>query len=342
MERPRGVHGVPGASSRNEPGSWSLRGIRHEGCEIAGAMTLEELSRQLMVPLRGDPQARVESVCSLEAPRPDALTFCEKANQVKFGPAEIGILITPGPPEGDWNVLLSTQPRVTFAQALRLLYPEPALVPGIHETAWVDPSAQVHPGARVGPLCYLEAGAKVDEGAELVAQVTLGAGAQVGAGSKLWPGSSLAAGCKIGKDCVLEPGARVLEGSTLGDAVWLGARAVVHGAALANGIKADNQIYVGPGSQIGPHALLISQSCVGPNTRMGPYSLVAAQGAVLGDVEIGPQVQIAGRCVIAESVPEKGTAWAGDPAVPYSQEMRNRALRLKATAVYSKRTRPEI
>lgn len=99
-----------------------------------------------MVPLRGNPQARVESVCSLEAPRPDALTFCEKANQVKFGPAEIGILITPGPPEGDWNVLLSTQPRVTFAQALRLLYPEPALVPGIVDCLQDrNPSAQVRP-----------------------------------------------------------------------------------------------------------------------------------------------------------------------------------------------------
>lgn len=305
------------------------------------SLTLEELSRQLMVPLRGDPDTRVDSACSLEAPRPGALCFCEKANQVKFGPGEIGILITPGPPEGDWNVLLSTNPRVTFAQALRLLYPEPALVAGVHQTAWLDPTARVHPGARVGPLCCVEAGAVVEEGAELVAQVTLGAGAVVGAGSKLWPGSSLAAGCTVGKDCVLEPGARVLAGSSLGDAVWLGARAVVDGATLANGIKADNQIYVGPGSQIGPHALLISQSCVGPDTRMGAYSLVAAQGAILGQVEVGPQVQIAGRCVIAESVTEKGSAWAGDPAVPYSLEMRNRALRLKALPAYLKRSRPQ-
>ncbi|MBX3169118.1 MAG: hypothetical protein KF760_17050 [Candidatus Eremiobacteraeota bacterium] len=303
------------------------------------SLTLEELSRRLLVPLRGDPQARVDSACPLESPRPNAICFCEKANQVKFGPSDVGILIAPGPPEGDWNVLLSTNPRVTFAQALRLLYPEPALEPGVHETAWVEPSAQVHPRARVGPLCLVEAGAVVEEGAELVAQVTLGAGCRVGEGSKLWPGSSLAAGCAIGKHCVLEPGARVLAGSSLGDAVWLGSRAVVDGAALATGIKADNQIYVGPGSQIGPHALLISQSCLGPNTRMGAYSLVAAQGAVLGEVEIGPQVQIAGRCVIAESVPEKGSAWAGDPAVPYSLEMRNRALRLKALPVYLQRTR---
>ncbi len=294
-----------------------------------------------MVPLRGDPQARVDCACPLEAPRPGALTFCEKANQVKFGPSEIGILITPGPPEGDWNLLLSTTPRVTFAQALRLLYPEPPLKPGIHETAWVDPSAQVHPAARIGPLCFVEAGAVIEEGAHLVAQVSLGPGAQVGAGSTLWPGCSVATGCTVGKLCVLEPGARVLAGSTLGDAVWIGSRGVVDGAALANGIKADNQIYVGPGSQIGSHVLLISQSGVGPNTRMGPYSLVAAQGAILGDVEIGPQVQIAGRCVIATSVLEKGSAWAGDPAVPYTTEMRNRALRLKALPAYLSRTRPQ-
>lgn len=305
------------------------------------SLTLEELSQQLGVPFQGDPQTRVDSACSLEAPRAGAICFCEKVNQVKFAASEVGVLISSAAPEGEWNVLLSPNPRVTFAQLLRLLYPEPALVPGIHETAWVDPAAQIHSGARVGPMCNVEAGAVIEEGADLVAQVTVGAGGRVGAESKLWPGSSLAAGCSIGKFCVIEPGARILSGSTLGDAVWVGARGVVDGAALANGIKADNQVYVGPGSQIGPHALLISQSCVGPNTKMGPYSLVAAQGAVLGNVEIGPQVQIAGRCVIAESVPEKGSAWAGDPAVPYTTEMRNRALRLKAPVAYVKRTRSD-
>ena len=318
--------------------STTKTGSTFRGFELASRMslTLEELSRLLMVPLRGDPQTRVDSACSLEAPRPNALAFCEKASQVKLQVGEVGILITPGPPEGEWNCLLSTQPRVTFAQALRLLYPEPALQPGIHESACVDPSAQVHPGARVGPLCNVEAGAVIEEGVELVAQVSIGAGASVGSGTRMWPGSSLAAGCRVGRECVLEPGARVRSGSVLGDCVWLGSRAVVDSAALASGIKADNQIYVGPGSQIGPHVLLISQSCVGPNTRMGPYSLVAAQGAILGDVEVGPQVQIAGRCVIAESVPEKGTAWAGDPAVAYSAEMRNRALRLKAPAALAR------
>jgi len=291
-----------------------------------------------MVPLRGDPQVVVRSACSLEAPRADALCFCEKANQVKFQPGEVGILITPGPPaEGDWNCLLSTNPRVTFAQALRLLYPEPPLLPGIHPTAWVDPQAQVHPGARIGPLCSVQAGALVEEGAELVAQVCVGAGARVGAGSRLWPGCSLADGCTIGKECVLEPGARLLPGTTLGDCVWLGSRVVVDGATLSSGIKADNQVYVGPGSQIGPHVLLISQSGVGPNTSMGAYSLVAAQGAILGNVEISPQVQIAGRGVVAESVLEKGVAMAGDPLVPYSTEMRNRALRLRAPAALQRR-----
>jgi len=307
------------------------------------SLTLEQLSQQLMVPLRGDPEVVVNSACSLESPRPDALCFCEKPNQVKFQPKEVGILITPGPPaDGDWNCLLSTNPRVTFAQALRLLYPESPLLAGIHSTAWVDPQAQVHPTARVGPLCSLQPGSVVEAGADLVAQVALGIGARVGASSRLWPGCSLADGCTVGKECVLEPGARLLSGSTLGDRVWLGSRVVVEGATLSSGIKADNQVYVGPGSHIGPHVLLISQSCVGPNTTMGAYSLVAAQGAVLGNVEIAPQVQIAGRGVVAESVLEKGLAMAGDPLVPYTTEMRNRALRLRAPAALQKRLSASI
>ena len=301
------------------------------------SLSLEQLSQRLRLPLVGDPHKRVESACSLESPRPDALCFCEKIQQLKLSPDQVGIVIAPQePPAEGWCVLISSHPRVSFAQALDLLYPQPILVGGIHPSAWVDPSAHVHPKAVVGPLCSLGADCVVAEGARLVAQVSLGRGCQVGARSLLQPNTSLEEGCRLGEDCVLEPGTRLLRQARLGDRVWLGARNVLDGCVLGSGIKTDNMIYVGPGSQIGDHALLIAQSCVGPETTMKPYSLVAAQGVVVGRVELAPQVQVAGRAVVYESILTPGTPVAGDPAVAYSAEMRARALRAQALTLYKK------
>lgn len=93
-------------------------------------------------------------------------------------------------------------------------------------------------------------------------------------------------------------------------------------------------VYIGPGSEIGDHALLIAQSCAGPNTKMGAYSLLAAQGVVVGNVELADQVQVAGRGVVYESVLTPGTAVAGDPAVAYKLELKARALRAQALSIY--------
>jgi UDP-3-O-[3-hydroxymyristoyl] glucosamine N-acyltransferase len=143
----------------------------------------------------------------------------------------------------------------------------------------------------------------------------------------------------LGADCVLEPGVRLLQQTQLGDGVWLGARNVLEGCQLGSGIKTDNLVYVGPGSRIGDHALLIAQSCVGPKTLMGPYSLVAAQGVVVGHVELAAQVQVAGRGVVYTSVLTPGAAVAGDPAVAYAIELKARALRARALTLYQEATR---
>ncbi|MBT9583470.1 hypothetical protein IV102_08970 [bacterium] len=299
------------------------------------SLTLEQLSQSLQLPFVGDPHRRVTKACPLESPQIDGLSFCEKSQQVKLVGDQLGILIAPQEPSGEsWNALISPHPRVSFAQALGLLYPEPTRAGGVHPTAWVDATAQVHPNAWVGPLCSLGPGTLLADGCRLVAQVELGAHCSLGARTVVQPGVSLGDGCKVGDDCVLEPGVRLLQRTHVGDRVWLGARNVLDGCQLGSGIKTDNMVYIGPGSEIGDHALLIAQSCAGPNTRMGAYSLLAAQGVVVGNVELAPQVQVAGRGVVYESVLTSGTAVAGDPAVAYKLELRARALRAQALSLY--------
>lgn len=297
----------------------------------AGSFSLEQLSQSLGLPYVGDPDYVVRKACPLEDPSPDGLAFCEKPQHLKLNPSQLGILITPQEPANPgWNALISQHPRVSFAQAMKLLYPDPPALAGIHPSAWVDPTARVHPTAWIGPMCSLQAGCVVEEGSQLTAQVYLGANVRVGAHCLLQPGVSVDQDCQIGPECVLEPGVRLLGRVTLGRRVWLGARNTVRDSNLHQGVKTDNQAAVSPDCEVGDHALLISQSGLGPGTKMGPYSLVAAQALTVGHLELAAQVQVAGRAVVYESVTTPGTAMAGDPAVPYPLEMKARALRARA------------
>jgi len=295
------------------------------------SFSLAQLSQSLELPYVGDPERKVQIACPLEEPSSEGLAFCEKPQQIKLSPSQLGILITPQePPSPGWNALISPHPRVSFAQALKLLYPDPPHPAGIHPSAWVDPTASVHPSAWIGPMSSLYAGCVVEEGCQLIAQVHLGPKARVGPHCLLQPGVFVDEGCQIGPECVLEPCVRLLGRVTLGRKVWLGARNTLRESLVHQGVKTDNLAAVSAGCELGDHALLISQSGLGPGTKMGAYSLVAAQAVTVGHLELAPQVQVAGRAVVYESVTTPGLAVAGDPAVPYPQELKARALRARA------------
>lgn len=123
-------------------------------------------------------------------------------------------------PEGLLKGYITVQrPRVALAVLLNIFNTPPHHYPGIHPTALVDESAQVHPTASVGPFCTVGPHAAIDEGSVLISHVSVGAEA------------------KIGKKSLIYPGVR------LGDRVLVGNRVTIHHNAS---IGADGFSYVTP------------------------------------------------------------------------------------------------
>lgn len=293
------------------------------------AYSLSQLSQVLQLPFEGNPSAPLHLACSLEEPHSQGLAFCEKLSGLKLESSQLGALIADSSPGPAWNVLISPHPRVSFAQALALLYPEVRYPAGVHERAWVDPTAQIHPSARVGPFCWVGPGVVVEEDCQLLAQVSLGPGSHIGRGSQIFPGVSLGHCCRLGQGCVIEPAARLSDHTVLGDRVYVGSRCVLDGCKIGSGSKIDNLAWVGRGADIGECAILVSQCLIEAEARLGAYCLVAAQAVVDRGIELAPKIQVAGRCWVEHDVPTPGVALAGEPAVDYSIEMRSRALRAR-------------
>src|SRR5262245_35001203 len=113
----------------------------------------------------GDATLPLTGFAPADRARTGDLTFAE--NEAYFARAEqsgASAILVAGPFTSPTKTLVKVaNARVAFAKVLPLFFPEPPHPPGIHPTALVAPSAEVHASAHIGPYCVV--GEKVHVGA---------------------------------------------------------------------------------------------------------------------------------------------------------------------------------
>jgi mannose-1-phosphate guanylyltransferase len=121
----------------------------------------------------------------------------------------------------------------------------------------VDPTADVHPAARLVPPVYVGPGAVVEEGARLGSLAVLGAGARLAA-------RGVVENAVVGARTIVGAGASVV-GSIVGADAQLGAGCELHnlavvgpGAAVGEGNVLDHGLRVGAGQRIPDQAIRFS------------------------------------------------------------------------------------
>jgi mannose-1-phosphate guanylyltransferase len=121
----------------------------------------------------------------------------------------------------------------------------------------VDPTADVHPAARLVPPVYVGPGAVVEEGARLGSLAVLGAGARLAA-------RGVVENAVVGARTIVGAGASVV-GSIVGADAQLGESCELHnlavigpGAAVGDGNVLDHGLRVGAGQRIPDHAIRFS------------------------------------------------------------------------------------
>lgn len=298
--------------------------------------TLAELASALGAELHGPANLAISGLCALEEPGPGLLGFVENARQLRgLAPEKVGAVIVPPGSATELPHLVHGKPRLAFARALSLFFPERAVCPGVHPSAEISPEAQVDSSAEVGPFCTVGAGARVGANTRLVARISVGERAEIGSDCQLFPGVVIDDNVLMGDRIVVEPNARIIHGAVIHDDVYIGSRCVLEGCDIGAGTKMDNLSFVGAGSSIGPHNLLISKSHIGRQVTTGPYFLVAAVSCIDDGVEMGPLVQVAGFSRVDRSWTTPKVQLAGDPAQDYKAEIKERSQRLKASKMYA-------
>ena len=241
-------------------------------------------------------------------------------------------------------------PYLSFARALELFYQPLHYAPGVHATAVIHPTARVGRGVHIGPYVVVDENVEIGDHAVLLAHVVIYRGVKIGNNFFAHAHAVVRENCRIGNHVLLHNGvvigsdgfgfAKNREGRwykipqpapvVIEDDVEIQAnscidRASVGETRIRRGVKIDNLVQVGHGSQVGEDALLCSQVGLGGSTEIGNRVILTGQVGVVGHCKVGEAAIVTPQSGVANDIPA-GALVSGAPAVDHKLWLKYSAL----------------
>lgn len=324
--------------------------------------TLRDLAEKLGCRLLGEGSVTVSRVSSLQSATGESLVFVEDTKHLDAGLKSSAAAVIAGQFAAALDaarkpILISTQPRLTFARAAQLLR-DSDNNRAIHPEAIVSASARMGTNVAIGPRAILGE------------HVSIGDETTIGAGSVVGDYATIGTHCRIDANVTIYPcttlGDRVVvqAGAVLGsegfgyvrdpdngryeqfpqigrlvieDDVEIGANSTVDRGALdetriRRGTKIDNLVHIGHNVQIGEDVVIAAQ------TGLSGSAIVEDNVIIGGQVGIADHVRIeAGAILGAQSgiptkkvIRGKGVVFWGTPARPIREYLKELAFLSRA------------
>jgi len=310
-------------------------------------LTTAEIAKLLAGEVLGDANATLTGFANADSAKPGDLTFAETEEffLAAENSAATAIIAGKNSSSAKKTVIRVDNPRLAFAKALAVFFPEPKFIAGIHPSAAIAASAQIDPTAHIGPHCTV--GERVQVGANVVLQAGnfIGDDAVIGDETNLFSNVTIYPRTQIGKRVRIHAGAVIgsdgfgyvfdsgfhrkvpqVGNVVIGDDVEIGSNTSVDRGALGStiigkGTKIDNLVQVGHNVELGEYCILCAQVGIAGSAKLGKYTVLAGQVGIAGHLKIGNQVTIGSKSGVMHNIPD-GEKWLGIPAQPDKQAKR--------------------
>jgi UDP-3-O-[3-hydroxymyristoyl] glucosamine N-acyltransferase len=326
--------------------------------------TLRDLAEHLGCRLLGDNSITVTSVSSLQSASSDSLIFVDDPQYLETALRSSAAAIIAGDfatTDASKPILISAQPRLTFARAAKLLR-DPDRNRGIHSTAIVPTTAKIGKNVAIGPGAILGEHVKVGD------ETTIGPGSVIGDNA----GDDGGHAVKIGNQCRIDPNVTIYPGTTLGDRVIVQAGAVLGSAGfgyvrdsetgryeqspqigrlvieddveiganstidrgaldetrIRRGTKIDNLVHIGHNVQIGEDVVIAAQTGLSGSVTIEDNVVMGGQVGIGDHARIEAGAMLGGQCGILPKkiLRGKGAVFWGTPARPVKEYLKELAF----------------
>src|SRR5258706_9165710 len=288
--------------------------------------TLRDLAEKLDCRLLGEGSITATQVSSLQSATSHSLVFVEDVQHLDAALRSSAAAVIAGDfaagNKASKPILISPQPRLTFARAAKLLC-DPDRNREIHSSAIVPASAKIGKNVAIGP------------GAILGEHVKIGDDTTIGSGSVI--GDDAGDPVKIGSHCRIDPNVTIYPGTTLGDRVIVQAGAVLGSEGFGyvrdsqtgryeqspqvGRLGIEDDVEIGANSTIDRGALdetrirratqIANLLHIGHNFRTGQDVVIAAQTGLSGSVTIEDNVIMGGQVGIGDHARVEAGAMLG-------------------------------
>jgi len=306
--------------------------------------SLGRIAAALGEPLQGgDPEAVVSGVAPLDRADATQLAFVsDKRYLTALADTAAGCVIL----KPEWAeqspvpVICAANPYLSYARASRLFERDTRALPGVHETAIIDPSVELPQRIRIAANVCIEADVVLGEDVVIGAGCVIGAGTHIGAGTRLMANVTVYHDTEFGERCRVHSGTVIgadgfgfargpggwerisqLGRVRIGNDVDIGAsvtidRGAVDDTVIEDGVIIDDQVHVGHNCLIGARTALAGCTGVAGSTLIGADCTLAGMVGVSGHLEICDNVHLAGQARVTRSVTEPGSYSSGTPLEP--------------------------
>jgi UDP-3-O-[3-hydroxymyristoyl] glucosamine N-acyltransferase len=324
--------------------------------------TLRNLSEKLGCRLLGDSSITVTKVSSLQSATGDSLVFVEDAQYLETALRSSAAAVIAGDfAAGDFAasataskpILISAQPRLTFARAAKLLR-DPDRNRVIHPSAIVPASAEIGKNVAIGPRAILGEHVKVGDETTINSGSVIGDDAVIGSHCRLDPNVTVYPGTTLGDRVIVQAGA-VLGSEGFGyvrdsqtgryeqfpqigrlvieDDVEIGANSTIDRGALdetriRRGTKIDNLVHIGHNVQIGQDVVIAAQTGLSGSVTIEDNVVMGGQVGIGDHARVEAGAMLGGQCGILPKkiLRGKGVVFWGTPARPIREYLKELAF----------------
>jgi UDP-3-O-[3-hydroxymyristoyl] glucosamine N-acyltransferase len=318
--------------------------------------TLRDLAEKLGCRLLGDGSITVTSVSSLQSTSSDGLVFVDDAQYLDTAlrsPAAAVIAGDFATSAAHKPILISAQPRLTFARAAKLLR-DPDRNRVIHSTAIVAASAELGKNVAIGARAILGEHVKVGDETTIGPGSVIGDNAVIGSHCRIDPNVTIYAGTTLGDRVIVQAGAvlgsegfgyvrdsqtgRYEQSPQIGrlvieDDVEIGANSTIDRGALdetriRRGTKIDNLVHIGHNVQIGQDVVIAAQTGLSGSVTIEDNVVMGGQVGIGDHARIEAGAMLGGQCGILPKkiLRGKGIVFWGTPARPVKEYLKELAF----------------
>ncbi|MFM2320614.1 MAG: UDP-3-O-(3-hydroxymyristoyl)glucosamine N-acyltransferase [Pseudomonadota bacterium] len=300
--------------------------------------TLAELAAATQTKVQGQASKPIYAVASIEQAQAQEISYIRDQKYFHLlHTSQAGALILTADLAAHYqgDALISTNPYLTYARVVSLLYPMPRPAAGIHPTAVIAEDVVLGEGVHIGAHAVLETGVQIGAGAVIGAGCSLGAQVKLGAYAFLHPKVVLYSQTEIGERALIHSGAVIgadgfgfvpevsgwykipqIGYVSIGNDVEIGANTCIDRAAMGvtrigHGVKLDNQIHIAHNVQIGDHTVIAACTGIAGSARIGSHCQISGMCSIAGHLTIADRVTITGTSFVINSITESGVYSSG-------------------------------